>query len=84
MEQARCTWQYLWLMTALEPEHGVMWLRQGDADTLGLAPGTTPMSFDRWNEVLNRLGRDGWEVCSNEFLPDDDARQQLWLLRREA
>ncbi len=75
--------EYLWVLLAIDPEHGQVWLRQGDPEVLGMSRSDLPMEFDRWNAVLNQLGAKGWEVISTELLQDEAKHEQLWLLRRD-
>ena len=80
---ARTAQEYLWLVMALDPDKGLVWLRQGDPEALGVAPGDAPMDFARWNAILNRLGGQGWDIVSTNNLGGDASNEQLWLLRRE-
>lgn len=75
--------EYLWVLLAIDPSSGQVWLRQGDPDVLGIGHSDVPMEFGRWNTVLNQLGAAGWEVVSSDLLEDENKHEQLWLFRRD-
>ena len=80
---ARTAREYLWVLLALDPDKGQVWVRQANPDLLGMGRSDMPMEFERWNTVLNQLGSQGWDVVSTELIGDDTRHQQLWLLQRE-
>jgi hypothetical protein len=80
---ARTSYEYLWVLLAVDPDKGQVWIRQGNPDVLGMGRSDLPMEFDRWNTVLNHLGGQGWEVHSTELIEGKTSHEQLWLLRRE-
>ena len=80
---ARTIREYLWVLLALDPDKGHVWIRQGNPDVLGVGRSDVPMDFERWNTILNQLGHQGWEVVSCELIEGETAHDQLWLLQRE-
>jgi hypothetical protein len=80
---ARTPYEYLWVLLAIEPDQGQVWIRQGNPDVLGMGRSDLPMEFERWNAVLNQLGGQGWDVVSSELIQGETSHEQLWLLKRE-
>ncbi|GEM_PF-4649837 len=80
---ARTAHEYLWVLLALDPQKGQVWLRQGNPDVLGVSGSDVPMEFGRWNMILNQLGAQGWGVVSTDVVEGESAHEQLWLLERE-
>ncbi len=80
---ARTTYEYLWVLLAIDPDTGHVWLRQGNPEMLGMNHSDVPLEFERWNMILNQLGGQGWEVHSTNLVEGETAHEQLWLFRRE-
>lgn len=80
---ARTSHEYLWVLLAIDPEKGHVWIRQGNPDVLGMSRSDMPIEFERWNMVLNQLGGQGWDVVSTDLIEGETSHQQLWLLKRD-
>ena len=76
-------YECLWVLLAVDPDKGRVWLRQGNSDVIGMNRSNVPMEFQQWERALNHLGGQGWEVRSRELIEGETSHEQLWLFQRQ-
>ncbi len=73
--------EYTCMVVAFDTDRGYVWIRQGNAEQLGVAPGPDPVTFEHWNSMLNKLGGAGWELANVSHF-DNPNGDETWLFKR--